>query len=543
MKMHSVARLLITIVWSLEAVSTGTEDIKDGLLDIQSLPGIAYTSITPTTFGMTVAAAGDVNGDKIADFITSDTTAAGGAGVVYVLFGSPALTSILVDDFVDSSELGFRIYGARSTDSAGRSIGGGVDINDDGFDDVMIGAVNNEVYFIFGHHGIGRPFSAVHLANWESGEKGFRISFSTEFSIHRYGFGTSVASAGDVNGDGYPDAIIGGPGVSLSAEISTAGIAYVLFGLSAGDCTHTPFTDTALAITTSGPEGFMIYGSAAWGYLGTHVAAAGDVNNDGFDDVLISSQYKSTHALSQNGAVYVIFGYSTVVGTHNIDLTTPPAGFGFSISGFLNYLQLPSAYSGVGDTNGDGIDDFVVTAGRLHGAGDAGACYVIYGNTALGDVKEMDLGTFTTGSAGYKFLATAPEEELGGSVAALGDITGDGRSDFIVGGLGLDVHYRSGSAVVVYGRASSRTSDLLMSTFQHGVDGVQIYGAAGSDTGVSVGGVGDVNADGVNDIFIGTHRNGSYVIFGGSFPSRKVPPPPAGAEEGVLLEIDPLNIV
>jgi hypothetical protein len=406
------------------------------------------------------------------------------------------------------------------------SIGGGMDINDDGFDEVMVGAIDNQVYVVFGHDGIARPFSAIYLANWTSGEVGFRISFQSEFDIHRYGFGTAVASAGDVNGDGYDDAIIGGSGVSRSAE-TNAGIAYVLFGCSGVECMQNPFADIQLTIETSGAEGLMVLGSTAWGYLGTHVAGAGDVNSDGFDDVLISSPYKSTHGLSQNGAVYVIFGYSTAAGTHNIDLAVPPAGYGFTITGFLNYLQLPSAFSGLGDTNGDGIDDFIVTAGRLHGAGDAGACFVIYGSVALGEGKDIDLGTFTTDTAGYRFLGTAPEEEIGGSVAALGDVNGDGRSDFIVGALGLDVHDRSGSAVMVCGRASSRTEDLLMSTFQHGVDGVQIYGPAESDMGGSVGGVGDVNADGVNDVFLSTYNRGSYVVFGGSFAAYR---PPTAAE-------------
>jgi alpha-tubulin suppressor-like RCC1 family protein len=490
------------------------------LFDVANLPGIVYNlgqSPSPNTFGSTVSPAGDFNGDNIADFITSGTSGAGGAGIVYVIFGKSQLSGLTVANFADGPTTGFRIYGIATTDQAGQSIGGGADLNDDGFDDIMVGAVQNALYVIFGHDGSVRSITALNLADWSIGAVGFRITFSSAVTVQN--FGNAVRYAGDVNNDGHDDIIIGGSGVTRTPGSTYSGIAYVLLGRSAASVATTPFADKVLTVSTSDADGYLMLGSTAWTYFGATVAAAGDVNNDGFDDVLVGCPDMDSNSLSMNGMAYVIFGYDTSSGTHIIDMASPPSGYGIKISGPLSSVRLPSALSGVGDTNGDGIDDFAVTVARLTGAGDAGAVYVIYGGSLTADIN---LATFTTGSAGFKFLGILSMDNLGGSIARVGDVNLDGREDFIVGGLGV-FGSNYGAGLVVYGRSSSRTANLLTSDIG-APDDMLMYGQYGTVAGYAVGGIGDVNADGAPDMFVSTYWGNSFVVFGDA-PPRPAPTP------------------
>jgi hypothetical protein len=501
--------LIAIFIWFgiLVAIARALDTSYD--LSDMDLPGIAYEASSAGTFGVTVAAAGDFNGDHIADFMTSGPSAADGAGIVYVIFGKSQLSGLTVTNFADGPTTGFRIYGVATTDQAGRSIGGGADLNDDGFDDIMVGAVQNALYVIFGHDGSVRSITALNLADWTSGVIGFRITFSSTLPVTR--FGNAVSYAGDVNSDGMDDIVFGGSSVGRPTEVTSCGIAYVLLGRSAAAVAENPFSDMVLTVSTSTPDGFLILGLTAEAKLGSTVAGAGDVNGDGYDDVLVGSPDMGSNSLYANGMVYVIFGYNTALGTHPVDLASPPSGYGIKISGPLSSVRLPSALSGVGDTNGDGIDDFALTTSQLVGGGNMGAVYVIFGGSLTADIN---LATFSTGSAGYKFLGVTADDYLGTSISGLGDVNLDGRPDFIVGGPAVGGS-SNGAGVVVYGRSSARTTDLLTSDIgSGGPDGTLIFGQSGTIAGRTVGGIGDVNSDGGADMFVSTHWGTCFVIFG-----------------------------
>ncbi|NKB55066.1 MAG: hypothetical protein GKS00_01910 [Alphaproteobacteria bacterium] len=374
--------------------------------------------------GFSVSSAGDVNGDGFADIIVSAPRGDDGgglAGEAYVVFGKASgfgtidLTGLSADD-------GFVIQGDRLGDWAGFSVSSAGDVNGDGFGDLIVGAPGGddgglsagEAYVVFGK---ASGFGTVDLTDLSAGQ-GFIIQGDEGGDPRGDQAGASVSSAGDVNGDGFDDLIVGAPFGDDGGRY--AGEAYVVFGKLSGygtiDLTNLPAA-----------EGFVIQGDAGWDYAGWSVSAAGDVNGDGFDDLIVGAPFGDDGGIDA-GAAYVVFGKASGFGT--IDLASLSSEEGFFVRGAATGDRAGRSVSAAGDVNGDGYDDLIIGAPRGDdGGGDAGEAYVVFGGAFGAGTAPVT----TTGTAGN----TAREVLLGGR----GDdvLTGRGGADVFRAGAGDDV--------------------------------------------------------------------------------------------------------
>jgi len=320
-------------------------------------------------------------------------------------------------------------------------------------------------------------------------------------------FGASVAGAGDVNGDGHADIVVGSP-LGLGGEAPCSGTAYVLFG---------PFSPGTLDLRTEVFRGIEIKGARCRELAGTSVAGAGDVNGDGLGDVIVGAPAGSPDdegLATAHGRAYVVFGRRTG-GT--VDLARLREDEGLVIEGRRRTVTDAFGFSvaGAGDVDGDGLDDVVIAAPGNPGfeeRSQRGAAYLVYGRRTGGTVRAGRLGRNgtrigMTGAGGLR------------AVAGAGDVNGDGRADVVLGDTSA-AHGRGG-AVVVLGGARRRSLALA----RLGRRGYPIGGRErAADTGYAVAGGEDVNGDGLDDVIVSapqgnrtranTARGGAFVVFG-----------------------------
>jgi hypothetical protein len=264
--------------------------------------------------------------------------------------------------------------------------------------------------------------------------------------------------------------------------------------------------------TLDGSNGFRANGTHFGSQTGTQLASAGDLNDDGIDDLAFSAPSNDN---VHNGEILVVFGrrsnFPAALAMANLNGSNGFRLIGATVHGFGG-----SRLAGGHDINGDGIDDLVVSAPVLSTNGfQSGAAYVVFGRPSFPEsVSISDLN----GSNGFRVDGAYAEQQFGESAASLGDINGDGLGDIAIGApFPLDGDPR-GSAYVIFGRAAFPANFIV--TILDGSNGFRVLPSVQTaQLGASIAGIGDVNADGRGDILIGARADASgngaaYIIYG-----------------------------
>lgn len=486
--------------------------------------------------GRSVSSAGDINDDGIDDLIigadqallnpfAQDST---GSGDSYVVFGGDELGSsgVLELSELDGSN-GFVLRGIDRYDRSGFSVSGAGDINGDGVADLIIGARGGEPnarfgagesYVVFGGAGVGSS-GVVELSDLD-GDDGFVLNGVDVFD----GSGISVSSAGDVNGDGMADLIIGAYNVFQNGNYSS-GASYVVFGgEGVGSSGELELSDL------DGSDGFVLEGVDAYDFSGFSVSSAGDINGDNVSDLIIGAPFATPNGIDSAGQSYVVFGGAAVGSSGVVELSALDGSNGFVLNGIGESDLSGYSVSGAGDINGDGVSDLIIGAKFANPNGlNEGQSYVMFGGADAGSSGVVELSELD-GSNGFALNGVDANDGSGGSVSSAGDINGDGMADLVIGAYSASVNgnFLAGKSYVVYGGNDVGADGVVELSDIGGGEGFVINGiSAGDRSGSSVSSAGDVNADGVSDLVIGAHgadpdgksdAGQSYVLFGKSAP-------------------------
>ncbi len=410
---------------------------------------------------------------------------------------------------------GFAMRGINAGDEAGYSVSAAGDVNNDGYADILIGAhaadpggVSDagETYLIFGK---SESFGEVVDLGSLDGTDG--VVFEGIGPDDRSGL--SVSTAGDVNGDGYVDILIGAYGAG-----SYTGETYLVFGKASG------FTPSINLGDLDETDGFVFDGIDAGDYSGYSVTTAGDVNGDGYSDILIGAHTADAGGIIGAGETYVVFGKVESFG-ERFDLSGLDGSNGFILEGSGAHDYSGFSVSTAGDINGDGFADMLIGAFYADPGGNnySGETYVVFGK-ASGFASNVQLGSLD-GSNGFVLEGIDELDMSGSSISTAGDVNGDGYDDILIGAYGADPGgiTGAGETYVVFGKGDSFHATVDLS----GLDGTNGFVLQGIDaydrSGFSVSTAGDVNGDGYSDILIGAYladpggvsgEGETYVVFG-----------------------------
>ena len=495
--------------------------------------------------GYSVSNLGDVNADGIDDIIvgaygSSSLNRGYGTGIAYVIFGQQSNNSrtgniINLNTFVSGSK-GFIIYGARMYDCVGATVSNAGDINGDGINDMIIGAVNTTVtigknnldddnnynsirynagmaYVIFGRRRISND---IDLNNFKSGSLGYKIYGASSYSYLTGG--TGISTTGDFNNDGIDDFMISSRGTTL--DRAYCGITYIIFGNSNNN--YNPFTSS---IDLLFYPTLKIFGAKSYDYAGYSISGGGDINGDGITDIIIGAPLASPYSRSNAGIIYIIYGSQRYSADSSaIDLNRFISGSrGFKINGAFGDSSFGGdsiglAVSHGGDVNNDSYTDIII-------AGYMSAVYVFFGRSTVS--SDIDLFNFVSSRTnGFIIYAETSGYRLGTSVKYAGDCNHDGIDDIIISSFYASVmnRFQAGIAYIIFGHPSDWSYTDLYLSLLDSTKGIKIYGAASNDyTGGSVSTAGDYNGDGISDFLIGadgaslngrTLNGAVYTLFG-----------------------------
>lgn len=467
--------------------------------------------------GDAVSSAGDLNGDGIADILVGarDVDISGNntedEGRVSVIFGrNTGFDGSLSVSDLDGSN-GFNINGINDEQRLGIAVSSAGDVNGDGTGDIIIGGSGandnrGDSYIIFGQSSFSEDFDLRSL----DGTNGFKVDGITEGDF----FGTAVSRAGDLNGDGIDDIVIGANFVDANGN-DNAGASYVIFGQDGG------FSEDIDLTTLDGTNGFVVNGVNPNHRSGVSVSSAGDLNGDGVEDLLIGAPEADPGGRENAGTTYVVFGQTGGFGAE-LDLSTLDGANGFTLNGIVAGDVSGFSVSAAGDVNNDGFADIGIGAPFADvNNTNAGQGYILFG-TATGFTESSFSLSSLNGTNGFALNGIDIDNQLGTSVAAAGDVNNDEIDDFVISAVGAN--NEAGTSYVVFGQETEFAGTLNLSDLNIN-QGFAIDGIVETDrSGESVGGLGDVNGDGIDDLLVGAPQANNfdaprdageaYVVFG-----------------------------
>ncbi len=449
-------------------------------------------AINNDNFGRSVAAS-DVNGDGLSDIVI-------GPGGDFQVEPSPQATAgtmvfgnkvSIASGSIDTSDLngknGFRFCAEPSTNCysnelyALQSVVDAGDVNGDGFGDFLVSSNNASEatyngFVVFGKGTASPPIVDLLMLN---GSNGFSFSENDNSCCDTI-FGAVVAGGGDINGDGFDDVVLSDFVAPSHSGVEVAGATYVVFGKAAG------FSSTVNVSTLNGHNGFRISGTTALQFSGWSLAIPGDINGDGFADIVIGAVNDGSGP-PYPGEAFVVFGKAAGFDA-NLSLSDLNGRNGFRLVG-EPFDSVGWHVAGVGDFNGDGLADF------------SAGCYVIFGKrSGFGtSIKVSSLGSrssFRLNNANCQ------------AIAGVGDMNGDGFDDL------------ADDQNVLFGKLDLFDGSVDISNLD-GSNGFRLKGK-GATSRFSMANAQDFSGDGIGDLLIGDAsssspselRGGAYVIYG-----------------------------
>jgi len=398
---------------------------------------------------------------------------------------SPAITEIYGDsidnncnDIIDgqttTTAADVVFYGEQGGDRLGAIMAPVRDVDGDGYADFLVGSPHSDdagvesgkVYFLSG--------ASITDGSYDISSASLQILGSAAEDQA----GTSVSSAGDIDGDERFDILLGAP--FSDAAGNATGTAYLFRGATISS-----------GITTVASADIMFFGENPVDLAGSHVASAGDVDDDGFDDLLIGAPYSDIGG-NRAGQVYLFLGDTLTDVSYSVSEAYA------SFYGEATYDETEYA-KGVGDVDGDGLGDILVSSPKNDDGGvDAGKVYLIYGDSIQNAVRPLSLSDLA-------FVGEAAEDMAGSAIEGCGDVNGDGLDDLLVASPKSDVNgSNSGKIYLITNSAMLSTSISLADVSQY------FYGEdIGDEAGTGLSSINDLDGDGMRELIFGAPFNNS----------------------------------